>query len=166
MAGVGMTVTKALFAVSGNSCYFYGCEQRMTDPAWPRVMAEIAHICGHRKGSARYDPSLPPAEVHGFDNLMLLCRNHHAEIDDLNPSAYSVQALRTMKSRHESRGELWADDDAVIRFARLALLQLAETDEAPPVDTVTEEEETDMFRSLYSQQRGGRFLDFLRGVGG
>jgi hypothetical protein len=63
MPAVGMTVTKALFAVSGNSCYFDRCEQRLTNSTWTRVTAEIAHICGHRPGSARYDPTLTSAEL-------------------------------------------------------------------------------------------------------
>lgn len=141
-------MTKELFAVSGITCRFDGCEQRLTDPSWTGVMAEIAHIWGYRKNSTRYDPTLSPAQMHGCYNLILLCSNHHAEVDDLNPDTDFVKDLKAMKHRLESRFEEWANDDTQTGFARIALLQLAEVDDAPPVNTMTEEEGTELFRDV------------------
>lgn len=108
---VGQTVAKTLFAMSGNQCYFPGCEERMGHPSWKRCNGEIAHICGERKLAARYDPTLSVKERNSHENLMLLCPTHHKLIDQLRPDDFPVDDLRRMKAKHEARTEHdWADE--------------------------------------------------------
>jgi hypothetical protein len=115
-------VAKTLFALSGNVCAYDGCEEKLTDPSWTTVKADIAHICGDRPGAQRFDPSMTDAERDSFDNLILLCPNHHRMIDGLEPERHTVEMLREMKQRHESRWErAWASEDALWRFAALAV---------------------------------------------
>ncbi|MDZ4278132.1 MAG: hypothetical protein U1B78_03220, partial [Dehalococcoidia bacterium] len=40
-------------------------------------------------------------EVHGIDNLILLCQAHHKIIDD-QPERYDADSLRRMKAEHEA----------------------------------------------------------------
>lgn len=47
----------------------------------------------HKEGISNYDE---------YDNLILLCRNHHKEIDD-NPIKYSIEKLKQIKDNHEKR---------------------------------------------------------------
>jgi len=118
------TAVKTLFAESRNTCFFTGCEDKLTDPKWKQVNAEIAHIKGERPGSARYDAEQPDRERQGYENLMLLCPKHHKLVDRLEPDEYDVDRLQEMKARHlldRQVGEQWCTEDEAERFARLAL---------------------------------------------
>ena len=111
------TVVKTLFALSRNVCAHrdpdrgYACEEALTDPNWVRVKGEIAHIRGLLPGSARHDPSYDDPNC--FENLTLMCPNHHTTIDDLQPDRYTIALLEEMKSVHESvalTSTRWASD--------------------------------------------------------
>lgn len=92
---------KRLFALSRNVCAFPGCDQRLADPAWPSVQAEICHIAGLQEGSARFDPSMTDEERNAFENLLLLCPNHHRFIDALEPDRWPIDRLLELKMEHE-----------------------------------------------------------------
>lgn len=80
------------------------CKQRMivsathADPE--AVVGEECHIVSGVPGGPRHDPSFPADRVDGYDNLILLCGNHHKEIDT-QVSSYPVARLREMQMRHE-----------------------------------------------------------------
>ncbi len=120
-----ITDVKTLFAHSRNVCAMPGCEERLTDPAWAGVNAEIAHIRGLNPGSPRYEPDMTDAERNGYDNLLLLCANHHKLIDKLEPDAYPAADLQRIKADHEDRSkdaaQWWRDDNELLRVARLLL---------------------------------------------
>lgn len=118
---ISSTVIKTLFALSGNVCAYPACEQRLTDPSWNQVMAEMAHICGERPGSARHDPALPPEVVNGHGNLILVCPTHHTLID-IEPQQHPVELLEKMKQGHEERSlarSEWATQDDLDRYVGL-----------------------------------------------
>ncbi len=67
--------------------------------------AQIAHNIpsspkGPRSGNSSRD------EVNSFDNLLLLCGEHHKLIDGTNRVDYSVETLREYKQKHEERIEI------------------------------------------------------------
>lgn len=65
----------------------------------------MAHICTEKSGlgSNRHDPSQNPAERDDYENLILLCPNHHTLIDKPeNEDRYSVDSLKAMKMEHEN----------------------------------------------------------------
>jgi len=65
----------------------------------------MAHIEGENLSSARYNENMTDAERGVYDNLILVCPTHHAEIDkDL--CQYSVEKLRQIKKNHEK----WVED--------------------------------------------------------
>jgi IclR-like helix-turn-helix domain-containing protein/HNH endonuclease len=126
-----ISTVKALFAVSGNTCSYRKCEELLTDRTWNEVNADIAHICGDRPGTARFDASMSEGDRVSFENLILLCPNHHRLIDRLEPDAHPVGLLRDMKEQHESRyigSTNWADDQALEHYATAALFQVAAVD--------------------------------------
>jgi hypothetical protein len=118
-----LTTTKALFALSCNRCAFHGCDLSLADPAWSGVRADIAHIRGDRPGSARYAPEMTDAERNSQDNLILLCPNHHREIDLLRPQDFSAEDLMKMKLDHESGCERrdWAADGILEHYASMLI---------------------------------------------
>jgi len=98
---------KLLFARSGNKCAFPRCAVAIIDGN--TVIGEVCHIKGEKPGAARYDANQTAAERHAYDNLILLCRNHHRVIDD-DEEAYTVERLHKMKSDHEQRAAAMAED--------------------------------------------------------
>jgi len=91
---------KRLFALSGNRCAFPRCPVPAIDARTGRVAVEVAHIKGESPGGPRYDPSQTDDERRHFDNLLLLCRNHHGEVDH-DEAEFTVEHLRRVKSEHE-----------------------------------------------------------------
>lgn len=64
------------------------------------VVGEIAHIVAQSKGGPRAEISVPGGNIDGFDNLILLCHEHH-ELVDQQPNTYPVEKLRQFKLDHE-----------------------------------------------------------------
>lgn len=92
---------KALFAKSGNICSFPGCDFAMVDKD-NCVMGEIAHIESYNKNGPRYNTQQTDEERNGYENLILLCPNHHKLIDK-KFSDYPVEYLKKMKKEHEEK---------------------------------------------------------------
>src|ERR1035438_8418257 len=93
---------KKLFAVSLNQCAFTNCLMpifTLTD----EMIGEICHIKAKSPDGPRYDPTQTDIERHGFENLILLCRNHHKIVDD-KPEKFTVEWLTNIKQQHEATG--------------------------------------------------------------
>ena len=104
----GKTI-KRLFALSGNRCAFPNCPVQLV--AGGTIIGEVCHIRAAQPGGPRYDSTQSDEERHGYDNLILLCGNHHTEIDG-DENTYSVQCLVNMKTAHESSSARTTDEDA------------------------------------------------------
>lgn len=63
------------------------------------MIGEIAHIVGHSPQGPRAEFPLR-ADRDGEENLLLLCPNHHLEIDQ-QPNTWSVDRLLNIKAEHE-----------------------------------------------------------------
>jgi len=62
---------------------------------------EIAHVYPvGGSGEARYDSAIPEEFIHSYENLLLICRNCHARVDN-TPSRYSAEDLFAIKRAHE-----------------------------------------------------------------
>lgn len=99
---------KLLWSNAAGCCSFVHCEERLTVEqaarSAPHTLGEMAHIKGKNKGSNRYDEAQNDKERDGYENLILLCPNHHTLIDKPeNEEAYSVEVLTKMKIDHEER---------------------------------------------------------------
>lgn len=66
----------------------------------PSIIGEEAHIVAQNAGGPRGAESPPGGRIHGYDNLVLLCRNDHRLVDE-QPEAYPVARLRRIKAEHE-----------------------------------------------------------------
>lgn len=96
-------ITRELFLYSGNQCAFPGCMKPLLNNQGSYV-AEIAHIEGVGASSARHNKNLSTEDLRAVSNLMLMCPNHHVEIDDKKRvGEFTVEALLEMKAKHESK---------------------------------------------------------------
>jgi hypothetical protein len=60
------------------------------------VVGKICHIKAVSPNGPCYDPRQTATKRHGYDNLLLLCANHHTMIDD-DLEAYTVDRPVKMK---------------------------------------------------------------------
>ena len=117
---------KTLFALSGNTCSYRRCESTLAKPEWVEVNCDVAHICGEKRGAARYEPAMSDEDRRHFDNLMLLCPSCHRLIDRLDPDGHDPDLLRKMKAAHEGRApspEKWTTDAGLVHAAARLLAQ-------------------------------------------
>lgn len=69
----------------------------------PHTLGEMAHIKGEKPGASRHDATQTQKERDDYKNLVLLCRNHHGEIDKPeNEEKFTVEILYKIKAEHET----------------------------------------------------------------
>jgi hypothetical protein len=92
-----------LFVRAGGRCEFDGCPHYLIEhPVTLKEgnFAEMAHIVAFRPDGPRGAVSRPK-NIHGLENLMLLCPQCHKLIDD-RPEDYTRRTLVEYKRRHET----------------------------------------------------------------
>jgi len=99
-----------LWLKAGGRCQYKGCNK----PLWQDNLtmlelnaSNIAHIHGVAKGSSRHIENFED-KVDAFENLMLMCYDHHHLIDNDGKKweTHTADSLRGMKKNHEDRIEL------------------------------------------------------------
>jgi hypothetical protein len=92
-----------LWGRSGNICAFPKCKKELVDISETddlSVIGEEAHIVAKGVDGPRGNSLLTIEQRDKYDNLILLCCNHHKIIDD-HPDKYSVKLLHDYKKNHE-----------------------------------------------------------------
>eukprot|EP01029_Cantina_marsupialis_P006154 TRINITY_DN166_c0_g1_i5.p1 TRINITY_DN166_c0_g1~~TRINITY_DN166_c0_g1_i5.p1 ORF type:complete len:310 (-),score=20.91 TRINITY_DN166_c0_g1_i5:365-1294(-) len=92
-----------LFSKSGNECAFEGCSNRLFNKH-DNFIGQVCHINSVSPKEARFDGKLSPEDLRKKENLILLCYEHHVEIDT-KTNNYTVQMVREIKAKHESKFE-------------------------------------------------------------
>ncbi|HDV3960839.1 TPA: HNH endonuclease, partial [Escherichia coli] len=98
---------KLLWGRSGNRCAI--CKRELTQDKnsvnSAFTLGEQAHIIGEKEDAARGKSNLTLDERNSYHNLILLCPNHHTEIDR-NVEDWPAEKLYNVKSAHE----LWVSE--------------------------------------------------------
>jgi hypothetical protein len=105
---------KRLFALSGNRCAFPRCQAAIAEGT--SLIGEICHIKADKPSGPRYDKTQTDEKRQSFDNLILMCANHHKVIDD-DEESYPAERLWKLKADHESRSKPVSDSresDAIV----------------------------------------------------
>jgi len=92
-------VRKELWAKSGNQCAI--CKKELFIPNGTKDynIGEECHIISASPSGPRHEKY---CDYDSYDNLILLCRNHHKEIDDCsNLKKYTKDKLCNIKKEHE-----------------------------------------------------------------
>jgi hypothetical protein len=113
---ISLKTHKFLWSRSGGKCAI--CKNSLiVDPTNSNddlsIVGDEAHIIARKESFTRGDfDSLSEAERDQYSNLILLCKNHHKQIDD-QPNYYTVERLREIKSAHEAevKTKLTTDDE-------------------------------------------------------
>jgi hypothetical protein len=89
------------------------------------LIGEMAHIEGENPGSARYNPETTDEQRSSYENLILLCPNHHRIIDN-DELENTIEKLRQVKKEHERWVEVslrsiiteitFAELDVILKF--------------------------------------------------
>ena len=96
-----------------------GCVEEGTDEDPAAVIGEMAHIEASSDDGPRPNPCLSDCERDSYDNLILLCRNHHRIVDSL-PSTYTDEVLRGWKlAMEENIREALTQEVTRITFSEL-----------------------------------------------
>jgi len=86
---------KTLWVKAGGRCSM--CREQLvtgaTDDDDPSVFGEECHIVARSRGGPR---AAEIADVDGHDNLILLCRKHHKQVDDQR-SYFTPERLKQIK---------------------------------------------------------------------
>lgn len=112
------STVRRLYAPSMNVCAFPDCQTQLVTIDTRTVIGEVCHIHAQNVGGPRYLASQTDEDRHGFDNLVLMCRNCHKVIDAVeNVAKYSDEWLREVKRSHEDRarrsGEIPTPPDVI-----------------------------------------------------
>jgi hypothetical protein len=89
---------KILWGRSGNRCAI--CKIELTPDGEIETIGEIAHIISQSSDGPRGKESLPVNNRNDYSNLILLCPNHHSEIDK-TPESWPTTRLQKIKGEHE-----------------------------------------------------------------
>lgn len=95
---------KRLYSLSGNRCAFPNCSVVFLNSENDLNLSNICHIEDANQSTHkldRYNSKMTDKERADYNNLILLCPNHHKLTDD--PLLYTVQVLQKMKRDHESK---------------------------------------------------------------
>jgi len=98
------STVRRLDTLSGNQCAWPGCTKKLIAEDKKSIISKICHIEAASKDGPRYNPNMTDDDRRYFNNLILLCDEHHTIIDNKeNESKYSVELLKEWKKNHESK---------------------------------------------------------------
>jgi hypothetical protein len=105
--GISQPAQRALYGLSNGTCYFPGCPQPVVVvvDGKPRPNVEIAHIYGVGGNAQRHQAQMEDPERDSFGHLILLCKPHHAAVDDPKTGErdYPEHLLHTWKLEKEKQ---------------------------------------------------------------
>lgn len=95
---------RRLDTLSGNECAHPNCTKKLIAEDGISIISKICHIAAASREGPRFDVNMSDDERRGFDNLILLCDEHHVIIDNKeNESEYPASLLKQWKNDHEKK---------------------------------------------------------------
>lgn len=98
------STTRQLDLLSGNQCAHPNCSRQLLAEDHQSIIGKICHIEAASKNGPRYNPNMSDDERRSYDNLILLCDEHHTIIDNRKSEhKYPVSLLKQWKQEHEQK---------------------------------------------------------------
>ena len=98
---ISTTTLKQLWAKSYNRCAICGQQLVHNSGDSQHTIGQVCHIVAKENRGPRANPSMSDEEKDSYDNLIILCPNHHALIDK-DTTTYTVDKLKNIKFNHEN----------------------------------------------------------------
>ena len=102
---ISVPVKNYMWATSGNRCAYPDCHVHVVEKGneqdRPATIGQFAHIFAHSRHGPRPNPDGFSEKTNEYENLILLCANHHRLVDE-QPNTYSVRVLQQWKIEHEA----------------------------------------------------------------
>lgn len=102
---ISAPVKNYMWATSGNRCAYPDCHAHVVEKGneqdLPATIGQFAHIFAHSRHGPRPNPDGFSKKTNEYENLILLCANHHRLVDG-QPNTYSVSVLQQWKNEHEA----------------------------------------------------------------
>jgi len=92
---------KRLYALSGNQCAFPDCNIFLLSSGSEINFSNICHIEAAEPGGQRYNSTSDDNYRRIYENLLLLCANHHLQTNDI--VKYTEVILQEMRRDHEAK---------------------------------------------------------------
>ncbi len=89
---------RQLYTHSGNQCAFPNCFRPMFN-CEGNFVGKVCHIEAAKPGGERFNKNQTEEERRNYDNLMLMCEDHHIETNKVE--IYTVEILKSYKNQHE-----------------------------------------------------------------
>lgn len=95
---------RRLDILSGNECAEPNCNRKLIAEDGHSIISKICHIEAASVGGTRYNKNSNDDYRRSFENLILLCDEHHTIIDNkINENLYPVSLLKKWKTDHEAK---------------------------------------------------------------
>lgn len=95
---------RQLYVLSGNQCAYPGCRNLMFNHQG-NFVGQICHIEAALPKGERFNPNMTNEQRRTYDNLMLMCYDHHIETD--KEDLYPVHVMKKIKHDHETNCMNW-----------------------------------------------------------
>jgi len=101
---ISLRTAKMLWGRAAGRCSMPQCRRPLvidsTETDNEALIGEMCHMVAESEDGPRGQSPLTPEERDQYGNLILLCRNHHGEIDG-QPATFPVERLEAIKADHE-----------------------------------------------------------------
>lgn len=95
-----MDTLRRLYSLSGNQCAFPGCVHMMFNEEG-NFVGQICHIEAALEGGERFNKEMSNEDRRHFDNLLLMCYDHHIETNKVD--IYPTSKMKQIKEEHEKK---------------------------------------------------------------
>lgn len=109
---------RRLYTLSGNQCAFPGCCHPMFNNEG-NFVGQICHIEAAMPGGERFNSNMTNEQRRAFDNLMLMCYDHHIETNKVD--LYPVYKMQQIKQQHEN---MYANIDSFINKMQSSIVDV------------------------------------------
>ncbi|WP_418185535.1 HNH endonuclease [Aliarcobacter vitoriensis] len=105
--GITSKTRKMLWGKSGNRCAMPDCKKELvvniSEINNHSIIGEECHIIAQSPDGPRGNKNFDINKIDDYDNLILMCGDHHTIIDDKsNLALFTVEKLQNMKKEHEN----------------------------------------------------------------
>ena len=105
---LSLKTLKMLWGRAAGRCSYPTCRMEVvsdeSEASTLTLIGENCHIVSAKDRGPRSEISVPPDQINSYDNLILMCRNHHKIIDDSENGErnYPIEKLQKIKREHEA----------------------------------------------------------------